>query len=64
MPVTVKHAKGEAKVTVDLRKDQGEWIQLGDFPFKRGQSGAVILSNDADGSVIADAVKFVPLESK
>jgi len=64
MPVTVKHAKGETKVTIDLTKDQGKWNQLGDFFFKKGQSGAVMVSNEADGNVMADAVKIVPRREK
>jgi hypothetical protein len=60
MPVTIKHAEGESKVTVDLTKDEGKWNQLGDFPFRKGQSGAVMVSNEAGGNVMADAVKFVP----
>jgi len=60
-PVTSRTEEpGAIMVTVDLRKDHGKWNQLGDFPFMKGQSGAVIVSNEADGNVMADAVKFVP----
>jgi hypothetical protein len=51
--------------SIDLRKDQrsngGGWQLLGDFDFRAGQDEGVRLSNSqADGIVIADAVRWVP----
>ena len=33
----------------------------GEYQFKPGTSGHIVLSNDADGHVVADAVSFVPV---
>jgi hypothetical protein len=38
----------------------GQWNLLGTFPFIAGTSGHVVLSDDANDYVIADAIKFVP----
>lgn len=39
----------------------GEWVHLGDFYFKKGAKCSVAITNkNADGTVIADAVLFVP----
>ena len=38
----------------------GAWRQLGVFPFGTTNHARVILSNDANGIVVGDAVKFVP----
>ena len=41
----------------------GQWNQLDSvsFPFATGTSGTVVLSDDADEFVIADAVKLKPV---
>ncbi|HSI34044.1 MAG TPA: hypothetical protein VK986_10695, partial [Tepidisphaeraceae bacterium] len=60
VPVTVKHAGGEASVKVDQSQKPagGTYQALGTFAFEA--TGTVVLSNDkADGYVIADAVEFV-----
>jgi hypothetical protein len=36
-----------------------KWNLLGNFPFAAGSSGYVVLSDAADGYVVADAVKFI-----
>jgi hypothetical protein len=45
---------------VDLRATNGEWVGLGEYAFDQGDA-AVTITNDADGNVLADAVKLVPL---
>jgi hypothetical protein len=45
-------------VTVDQQVSGGQWILLGTYPFPAGTSGYVMLSDNADGYVIADAIKW------
>ena len=60
----VRHATGATTVSVNQRvrgvpdNRGGEWKSLGIFTFKAGLSGSVDLSDNADGFVIADAVRF------
>jgi hypothetical protein len=42
----------------DLTK-QGKWVKIGEMVFTVGQDNKIILSDDADNSVVADAVKVV-----
>jgi hypothetical protein len=55
----VRSAGATNQVRVNLKQNTGRWNLLGEYRFAKGRSGAVVLSNDADGNVIADAVKFV-----
>ena len=55
----VHHAKGEELVQLSQRWSSGFWVYLGTFDFAEGNAGWVKLSSAADGSVSADAVKFV-----
>jgi len=58
-PVTIASAAGTVTRRVDLRPMKGEWVDLGVYPFKAGRSGSVTFTNDADGHVLADAVRLV-----
>jgi len=53
-------AKGVTKKSVDMTKDFSRWHLLGRFYFKPGAPAQIILTNKADGNVVADAVKLVP----
>lgn len=55
----VHHKGGESAVQVNLREKNGQWVPLGRFEFEQGKTGYVMLSNQANGNVVADAVKFV-----
>ncbi|WP_094759302.1 golvesin C-terminal-like domain-containing protein [Sedimentisphaera salicampi] len=58
---TVHHRSGQTTYTVDQRKPGGEWKLLGTHFFEKGRagrSGYVELSNEADGLVIADSIKY------
>jgi hypothetical protein len=58
----VAHADGSFVERRDQRADDGQWVRLGGdrvFRFLPGRGGGVILDNDADGAVAADAVKLV-----
>jgi RHS repeat-associated protein len=57
---TVSHATGQATVTVDQQQAGGAWNLLGTFSFGAG-TAQVTLTDQANGYVIADAVRFVPL---
>jgi len=58
--IVVKHKNGEETLTVNLRKNTGSWNLLGKFEFEKGGSGYVMISNDANDNIMADAVKFLP----
>jgi alpha-L-rhamnosidase len=60
-PYTIHHLRGQTTVRVDQEQDGGTWVLLGTFEFAAGSTGRVVLSNDANEYVIADAVKFEPL---
>ncbi|HEY1065919.1 MAG TPA: DUF1549 domain-containing protein, partial [Pirellulales bacterium] len=66
-PIAVRHATGEASLTVNQRERppiDGTWFSLGKYRFAAGKQTAVVLSNaNTQGHVIADAVMFVPSES-
>jgi hypothetical protein len=62
VPVTITAADGTATRTVNQRVDGGSWVVLGTWPFAAGTTGSVTLgTTGVDGSVIADAVRFVQL---
>ena len=59
-PFTVKSDDGAKTIMVNLRNNTGKWNLLGTFKFAAGTGGNVSLSSsNADGNVLADAVKFV-----
>lgn len=61
-PVTIRNAGGTVTGRVNLREMKGRWVEIGGvFPFKAGSGGSVTFTNDADGNVLADAVKLVPV---
>nr|WP_214327453.1 RHS repeat-associated core domain-containing protein [Nonomuraea sediminis] len=51
----VKHGATTDTVTVDQTKNSGDWVQLGTYTFTAGLGD----TDNANGSVIADAVKLV-----
>ncbi|WP_431906668.1 exo-alpha-sialidase [Nonomuraea jabiensis] len=63
-PFTVRHAGGTTLVRVDQRRSGateprgGSWVSLGTYRISEGV-GRVELSNDANGVVIADAVRLL-----
>jgi len=62
-PYTVRCAEGEKRIQVNLcdLSRAGKWHSLGIFRFDAGPKGTVTLSNDANDTVVADAVRFVHL---
>ena len=57
---TIRHSQGSKTVVVNFKEKFGQWNLLGEFEFEKGRTGHVMLTNDANNQVIADAVKFVP----
>ncbi|MEU4743506.1 DNRLRE domain-containing protein, partial [Actinosynnema sp. NPDC023658] len=58
-PYTVHHAGGTTTVTVDQKTRVGEWVSLGSYTFTEGSSHKVVLTNAANGTVVADSVRLV-----
>lgn len=59
-PFTISHVDGETTVRVNQQSGGGEWYLLGEFDMD--DASRVRLTNDADGDVVADAVRIVPAE--
>jgi hypothetical protein len=62
VPVTVRHADGMARITVNQKKPPAlaPFVSLGQFRFKAGQDGYVEVGNAAtDGYVTADAAQWI-----
>ncbi|MDZ7307933.1 MAG: hypothetical protein ONB49_12870, partial [candidate division KSB1 bacterium] len=59
VPYLIRHDGGETVVRVNQRINAGQWNSLGTFTFTRGGDHAVTITNQANGPVIADAIKFV-----
>ncbi len=62
MPVTVNHLDGSDVLKINLKENHSQWNLLGRFKFADGRSGSVTVTNEANGNVLADAVKFVPVK--
>lgn len=62
-PYTIHYADGTQVRRVDMSNADlaAKWHLLGTFPFEKGDAGFVELTDSADNSVVADAVKFVPV---
>jgi len=61
-PYTVAHKNGSKTFKVDLTKNWGQWNLLGEFEFEKGDKGYVMVTNKANGNVLADAVKFIKVK--
>ncbi len=62
VPVLVKHAGGNTKLTVDERKEGTafNFTPVGEFTFKAGETGFVEITNgNTDGRVLVDGVRWV-----
>ena len=57
---TVNHAGGATPVTVNQEINGGTWQLLGSFTLNAGSSHTIVLLDQGDGYVIADAIKVVP----
>jgi hypothetical protein len=57
---TINYDGGSEVVEVNQEVNGSMWNYLGTYSFTAGTSGSVVLSDDANEYVIADAVKFEP----
>lgn len=57
-PYTVYHDDGIVTIDMNQQVNGSKWNLLGTFKFTSGSSSYVKLGEDANGTVIADAVKF------
>ncbi len=55
---TIEHEDGPETVTFDATGAEEGWNSLGTWYFSPDNEAVVLLSDQADGAVIADAVKF------
>jgi RHS repeat-associated protein len=61
-PFKVEHSAGSTTKAVNQTQQAGTWVSLGSFSFTEGDGGTgrqVTLSDNAGGTVVADAVKLV-----
>ena len=58
-PYTINHAGGSTVVRVNQEINNGQWVSLGVFNFNAG-AASIVLSDDANEIVIADAIKLIP----
>jgi hypothetical protein len=59
-PYSIHHADGIATVAVNQSQSGGEWVSLGRYRFSAEALARVSLTDQADKTVVADAVRFVP----
>ena len=59
-PYHIRHADGIDTVRVNQRENGGHWNSLGIYKFSKDTPASITITNDANGCVIADAVKLVP----
>jgi RHS repeat-associated protein len=61
---TVTHAGGTTAVPVNQQANGGAWNLLGTFTFSPGTAHKVTLTDLANGYVIADAIRLVPVAAQ
>ncbi|MDY6951897.1 MAG: Ig-like domain-containing protein [Thermodesulfobacteriota bacterium] len=57
-PYTIHYDGGSQTIDVNQQDNGFQWNLLGTFPFAAGTSGSIVLSDDADGVVVADAIRL------
>ncbi|QKG85339.1 hypothetical protein GXN76_13215 [Kroppenstedtia pulmonis] len=60
-PYTIHHQNGKTVKTVNQQINGGKWVSLGNYNFDQTTGGKVVLSNKADGIVVADAIRLEPV---
>jgi hypothetical protein len=63
-PYTINHNGGSDTVLINQELGGGGWTYLDTYAFNAGTGGSVLLTDEADEYVIADAVKFQLSEAK
>ena len=59
VPYEIHHAGGVTRGTINQTQNMRKWNLLGTFQFMTGKDNYIKISNAANGTVIADAFKFV-----
>jgi RHS repeat-associated protein len=54
----VHHAGGSTQVVVNQQQNGGEWVPLGTYGFAQDLNHGVVLTDQADGMVVADEMRF------
>ncbi len=54
-PFTIKYSGGSKAISINQRTSGGQWMLLGSFAFT---AGSVTVTDNANGTVIADAIKL------
>jgi RHS repeat-associated protein len=57
--ITIEHAAGSTTKTVNQSLNADTWVSLGTYAFDEGASKKITLTDQATGTVVADAVKLV-----
>ena len=55
---TITHSGGTSTVSVNQQVNGGEWVPLGSYAFAQNQAHGVVLTDQANGLVVADAIKY------
>ncbi|MFI9811388.1 DNRLRE domain-containing protein [Saccharothrix variisporea] len=63
-PFTIETGTGSTTVRVDQSQRGGEWVSLGTHSLTAGNAARVSLTDNANGTVLADAVKLVRVASE
>ena len=59
VPHIITAREGETTINVDQTQNLGQWNSLGVYTLDAGTDDMVEITNNANGTVIADAIKFV-----
>jgi len=59
--LTLTHDGGSATIPVNQQTGGATWNSLGTYTISTGSGAMLAIDNDANGNVIADAVKLVPI---
>ncbi|MGO4495748.1 cohesin domain-containing protein [Paenibacillus sp. 2RAB27] len=59
-PFTIHHASGSETVAVNQSQNGKSWFKIGSYPFHKGESGSVVVTNSyTQGNfILADGVRF------
>ena len=61
---TVTNAQGNTAVAVNQQANGGAWNLLGTFSLSSGTTDTITLTDQADGYVVADAIRLVPVQTQ
>ncbi|MGE9268816.1 MAG: FAD-dependent oxidoreductase, partial [Verrucomicrobiales bacterium] len=65
IPLTITHADGSEKITLNQQEEGRGWQSLGTWNFEKGRSGSLLIeTTGTQGYVIADAVRFQKITKK